>query len=329
MNTEQAKKLSLPDLMSRLGHEPVKSVKGGRELWYASPFRAEKEPSFHTSFLGGKWIWNDFGDIGGTVIDFVMRHQNFSRVNDALRFLEKMFSGSLLDPDPAGRVGEESADHPSLFSFQQQAPAATQDRQLEFLNAGPIKSRAIYDYLQNVRKIPGSLADQYLREVRYRNLSTGKEFFAFGMENRAGGYEIRVASDAYVFKSALIQRDITLISGTARRGVTVSVFEGMTDFLSLLVMLGTDHLAGDALIMHSLSSFDSALEVINAGEYQSVYTFLDNNRPGQEHTERFKTELGNRAIPRSALFAPHVDLNDALRAGSGLDFSRQVDTPSP
>lgn len=50
MNSEQAKQISLPDLLEQLGHIPVKTTKAGRELWYRSPFRDEKEPSFHTSF---------------------------------------------------------------------------------------------------------------------------------------------------------------------------------------------------------------------------------------------------------------------------------------
>ena len=66
MNSEQAKQISLPDLLEQLGHIPVKTAKAGRELWYRSPFRDEKEPSFHTSFLGGKWIWNDFGAVSYT-----------------------------------------------------------------------------------------------------------------------------------------------------------------------------------------------------------------------------------------------------------------------
>ena len=64
MNSEQAKKLSLPDILSRLGHQPTEIKNGGNEYWYRSPFRKEKEASFHTSFLGGKWIWNDFADSG-------------------------------------------------------------------------------------------------------------------------------------------------------------------------------------------------------------------------------------------------------------------------
>ena len=95
MNSEQAKKLSLPDILSRLGYEPISIKRGGFEYWYASPFRKEKEASFHTSYLGGKWIWNDFADSGGTVIDFIMRHERYNRVGDALKFLDNMFQGQL------------------------------------------------------------------------------------------------------------------------------------------------------------------------------------------------------------------------------------------
>ncbi len=51
----------MPELLNCFGHQPVNIIKQGREYWYISPFRYEKEPSFHTSYLGGKWIWNDFG----------------------------------------------------------------------------------------------------------------------------------------------------------------------------------------------------------------------------------------------------------------------------
>jgi ATP-dependent Lon protease len=70
--------------MAQLGYHPVKVTDNRNEFWYNSPFRVEKEPSFHISFLGGKWIWKDFGDIGGTIVDFAMRYQNDCNVKEAL-----------------------------------------------------------------------------------------------------------------------------------------------------------------------------------------------------------------------------------------------------
>ena len=325
MNSIQAKKLSLPEIMSRLGYTPAKTLKGGNEVWYKSPFRVEKDASFVTSYLGGKWIWNDFGDSGGTVIDFVMRHENYTSVKQALVFLERMFQGYLFEKPTSRRVGEiPQKSPPDLFSFKQQgrevAPIAPEDKQLEFLKAHPISHPVIHQYLEQKRRIPKELADLYLVEVRYRNKGNGKEYFAFGIRNESGGYEIRAASSQYSFKSALKGRDITLIRGLSPTRRAVNIFEGMTDFLSLLVMMNSRNLSGDSIILHSLSSFSKAAEVIRREDYQTIHTFLDNNRAGQEGAQRFQEAFPGRVTSQSSLFAPHTDLNDALLANRMPDF---------
>lgn len=313
MNAAQAKQLSLPDLLARLGHQPVKSQKEGNELWYTSPFRAEAEASFHTSFLGGKWIWKDFGDIGGTVVDFAMRYRNATSVKEALAWLDTLIQ----QPPSAARIPIPQ-NQPSPFSSQQQcgaaAPVAEDSRQLEFLAAQPISHPVILEYLVEERRIPQDLALRFLKQVSYRNTATGKEYFGFGMENMSGGYEVRVASSKYDFKSALKARDITLIQGSSPERGAVNVFEGMLDFLSLLTLLGTKSLAGDAIIMHSLSSFQRTTDFIRGKGYERVNTFLDNDRAGQECTQRFIAELGVAVAPQSEYFANYNDLNDALRA---------------
>lgn len=322
MNSEQAKQISLPDLLEQLGHIPVKTAKAGRELWYRSPFRDEKEPSFHTSFLGGKWIWNDFGDIGGTVIDFVMRYEGLTSVKDALSYLDDKFPHSFPLFDSPKR------ESTNFFSFQQQhgreaASNFSENRKLEFISAKPLTNSLILSYLTRERHLSEVLAKVYLREVKYRNLDTGKEYFAFGMENQSGGYEIRVASDKYSFKSALKARDITVIAGKNPDDKTVNIFEGMTDFLSFLVMMNASNLSGDTVIMHSLSSFGKAAEHIRKQDYKTIKTYLDNNKPGQECTERFCEEFGVLVVPQSEVFAPYTDLNDALRAHSKSTTSRR------
>jgi len=317
MNSDQAKKLSLPELMSRLGYEPVKITKGGNEYWYRSPFQTENEASFHTSFLGGKWIWNDFGDIGGTVIDFVMRHQNYTSVSDVLRFLAGMFEGPLFDQISAKRVGESKKNAPDLFSFQQQAaPQALEifeDRQLEFVSAHKITNPLIHRYLEG-RGIPSRLADAYLLEVEYCNKGNGKKYFAFGMKNESGGYEIRAASDDYTFKSALIARDITVIRGTSPQRHYVSLFEGMTDFLSYLVLMNITKPSSDCIILHSLSSIKRACAFIRSENYQHIHTYFDNNAAGEKGSAAIAAEFGEIVNSESHLFASYTDLNDALRA---------------
>jgi len=318
MNTDQAKQLSLPDLLSKLGHSPMRERKGGYELWYSSPFRDEADASFHTSFIGGKWIWKDFGDIGGTVIDFVMRHQNLTSIKDALAFLDGIYQPGLFSTQTT-RPQPQPKPRPDLFSFQQQTHREavenfSADRQLELIDARPLQHFVILNYLADERAIPAPLAQRYLKTVRYRNTATGKEYFAFGMENQAGGYEIRAASSQYNFKSALNARDITIIPGTASGRSTAHVFEGMTDFLSFLILNGVEESPDDCIIMHSLSSFHRAVAHIRSQNYQAVKTYLDNDKAGQQGTDRFKAEFGAILLPQGEAFAPHHDLNDLLRA---------------
>lgn len=318
MNSEQAKRISLPDLLAKLGHSPVRETKGGYELWYRSPFREEADPSFHTSFIGGKWIWNDFGDKGGTVIDFVMRQQNLTSIKDVLAYLDDMFQPGLFSSQTT-RPQPQAKPEPNIFSFQQQTHRGavekfSEDRQLELIDARPLQHFVILKYLSDERAIPSPLAQRYLKTVRYRNLATGKEYFAFGMENQAGGYEIRAASNQYNFKSALNARDITIIPGLRADHKTVHVFEGMTDFLSFLVLNRVEESPDDCIIMHSLSSFHRAVAQIRSQNYQAVKTYLDNDKAGQQGTERFKAEFGAILLPQGEAFAPHHDLNDLLRA---------------
>ena len=339
MNTDQAKKLDLPDIMSRLGYEPVRSVKGGGELWYNSPFRSEKEASFHTSYLGGKWIWNDFGDEGGTVIDFIMRHENYSSVKDVLTFLTRMFQGHLFEP-ATGRVGQGRLSTPTnLFSFQQHGTGAAGSREisdpvpstLELVGVKPLQSPLIFSYLQG-RGIGQELAKQYLALVHYRNLKkpSQRPYFAFGQKNVSGGWEIRSANDGSgKFKSALIKRDITLHPGREQGRGAVSVFEGMLDHLSLLTMFKVSRLKGDAMIMNALTSYDRAKAYIIEQGYTRIDLFLDNNEPGRKASAIFEEDFGDIVFDQSSTFAPHVDLNDALRAGHSPVFTKTDFSPEP
>lgn len=292
----------------------MRERKGGYELWYCSPFREETEPSFHTSFIGGKWIWKDFGDIGGTVIDFVMRHEGYTSVGQALAYLDQNFSGAgsrkASTPQPAPA--------PDLFSFQQQSNRAAVENfsasELEFLSAIPIKNPVIMTYLNGERCIPASIAKRYLQEVRYKHIPTGKEFFGFGMKNQSEGWEVRPASSKYKFKAPLIARDISVIPGTSAEHGRVLIFEGMTDFLSYLVLTGVEQLADDAVIMHSLSSYNRTAAHVRAQDYQQLCTYLDNDQAGHQGTERFKADFGAKVLPQGEKFATYKDLNDMLRA---------------
>ena len=317
MDINIAKKIDLPDLMLRLGYRPTRTIKDGKELWYLSPFRNEKEASFHTSYLGGKWIWFDFGDTGGTVIDFVMRHENYSDVRDALAFLRNIYRGK----------GKSSVSK----SSQRKTVNTVEDRdgdqtkyatRLEFVSDSALTSKVVLSYLRN-RSIDDTLAKEYLRLVRYRdkNNATNRLYYSLGQKNLSGGWEIRSASDGRTrFKTALVVRDISVHFGTTQHCGVVSVFEGMIDHLSLLKMLNVNRLTGDSIVLNSTSSYDRAVGYIRLVGYHTINTFLDNDRAGKALTERFKQEFGDNVHDWSPKFHPHKDLNDALCSQQSFNF---------
>ena len=93
-------------------------------------------------------------------------------------------------------------------------------------------------------------------------------------------------------------------------------------------MFRTDQLSGDCIIMNGLQSYTLAKSYIREKSYMAINTFLDNNIPGQDRTQDFISDFGEIVTNHSPSFLPHVDLNDALRAGCIPMFSNQS-PPSP
>jgi len=294
MNSDQAKQLSIPDLMGMWGNQPLKVKRDGNILWYSSPFRSDKDPSFVTTYVGGKckWIWKDFGDAGGTIIDLVERHQNLD-VSASLAYLEQMFGKQ---SSKSNRVGDNR--QPSLFSFKQQSnlsakPTAQNfspkesDLELKLISTKPVTNPIIFSYLTKERCIDRKLIDKYLVE----------------------------ASDKYKFKSSLNAKDITTIKGTGAEPTRINIFEGMTDFLSLLTYYKRHSLPHDAIIMNSTNAnLDKTISALKVGNYDKINTFFDNDSTGIKTFEAIKAEFPDNISSQSHLFAPHTDFNDMLKA---------------
>ena len=341
MNTKQAKQLDFPNLLEKMGHHPVPGgVKnGGKQLWYRSPLKGgtDRTASFHlTKGNQVAWVFKCFSTgKEGTILDFVIAHEGYAPhdVASALAFLRDKFPGALFHHRQS-RAGEKPTNE-DLFSFHQ--PTAFQggarehqplaaDRHLEYIEDLPLTGGRLVAYLEESRKIPAPLAQKYLRLVRYRNLDTQKSFYAIGMANRAGGFEIRAASNAYSFKSALVARDISVFRPTAPSD-SVIAYEGMLDFLSHLVMMNLDEPPCDAIVMHSVNSFRRAATFIQGAGYGRIFTLLDFDEPGQRCTKQFEAEFGQKASSFSHLLRPYKDVNECLQHGMKLpQFLNRPDT---
>jgi 5S rRNA maturation endonuclease (ribonuclease M5) len=311
MNSEQAKKLSLPNILAKLGHQPVKTLKGGRELWYKSPFRNENDASFHTSFLGGKWIWKDFGDNGGTVLDFAMNYYS-TNIKGALANLDRLTGSSNLQS--LFSQAPVSITPPAVTT-----PPATGEtlilKKISPLSVDSFNGKALLQYLIETRGIDPIIAAKYLVEVQYLNNDTGKIYFAVGIKNEVEGYEIR---NAY-FKSSIGKKGIVFIKGK-QEGRAV-MFEGFMDFLSALTYYQTVDLTkfqelvqSDILIMNSASFYERTKELLKAGNYSKISLYLDNDKTGQKVRDLLHEELPLFTIDCSNIYRNHKDFNEFLIA---------------
>jgi hypothetical protein len=309
MNTAQAKKLDFPKLLSKLGFEPVKIVKNGLELWYNSPFRREAIPSFHTSFLNGKWIWNDFGDTGGTVIDFAMRYQN-TDTKGALSFLDSVFQGVNFSKPNTPTPLAQPKQSPNIFHLDRVQPI-----------------KLMKDYVENQRGIDLEIANQYLVEVVFTNTETKKQSYAVGIKNVSEGYEVR---NPY-FKTCIGKKDFTFLKG--KKNDSVCVFEGFLDFPScildisenpsdemakkLLLSVDGKALLPDVIILNTATFKQPVLEFIQKQNYKFVHGFWDNDKTGMALKLFFEEHLGtHKVISWNHLYQLHKDYNEAIMAKS-------------
>lgn len=83
------KRQSLPDLLRSYGHDPKEKPNNTWSM--LCPFHEDKNPSFSISRKGDTYLWRCFAcNIGGTVIDFVMRKENLT-LPRALELLKEKF----------------------------------------------------------------------------------------------------------------------------------------------------------------------------------------------------------------------------------------------
>lgn len=294
MNTAQAKKLPLQTILSKLGFEPVRKFKGGEELAYLSPFRKEAEPSLFVNIR--KNVWNDFGDIGGNALDFVIRYRN-TDVRGALEFLDTLFGRSYVStakPQAANSNEKLDRNKEPVFLLASSQPFGT-------------SAPSLVAYITEERKINPEVAAKYLKEVRFTNRETGKSYFAAGFENLSGGYEIRNP----FFKSSIGAKDMSLVAGQGDC-LEVWVFEGFLDFLSKLTLLGSITAPADCLILNSVSYSEKAVELIRSKGYAIIKSYLDNDKAGDETTLKLADEFADIFFDLRSQHQRFKDINDFL-----------------
>lgn len=284
---QQLKRLSIRDYLSRRGIRPARE--NDRYGFYLSPLRTEHTPSFKVDYVLN--LWYDFGtDKGGSIIDLVMGLENCDKTQ-AIRLLD---SGEI---NPVALAPASAI--PSV-------PA------LRILAHTPLQHAALIGYLRE-RGISPAIAGAYCRQVRYA--VGGREFFAIGFRNDAGGWELRSEH----FKGGSSPKHITTLDNHAD---TCIAFEGFMDFLSYLTLKKAERLRIDAVVLNSVVNIGKALPFLQ--RHRAVHTFFDNDEAGLRATAQVQQLApAVEVVDQSSFYRDHNDLNDYLQARIRTQQERQ------
>ena len=272
LSCERARAVPIKRVLAKLGHFPTRSTE--KEAWFLSPFRPETQASFKVSKKLNRWYDHGAGR-GGNVIDLVCII-NGSSVRETLDWLQK------------GQIS---------FSFQQQPFLTKQNESsIQVLYARPIGHFALTRYL-NSRKISICRAAKLCNEVHYT--IRGRNFFAIGLKNSSGGWELR---NKY-YKNSSSPKDITYMkNGNSRLIVT----EGMFDMLSLMERDKSLKEKNDLLILNSLAFVEKTLGLLDS--YELVKLYLDNDNVGKS-AAGLLMEQGPNCRDMSYVYKDFKDVN--------------------
>jgi hypothetical protein len=263
------------DYLLSLGFKPTKVSRS--DYWYYSPFRQETTPSFKVNRNMNRWY--DFGEgKGGNIIDFGILYHNCS-VKELLTKFSKPFSSQQQSIEANGEAEEA--------------------KKIKVINEKEISSFVLIRYLHK-RRIPIDIAKKFCKEIDYALY--GKNYYAIGFKNDAGGYELRNEK----FKASSSPKDITLIKNNAEE---ITVFEGFFNFLSYQAIHQKQEQPNtNFLILNSTSFFQKSLPLMQS--HKSVHLYLDCDTTGQKCIQKALEIDNQKFVDERQVYKNYKDLND-------------------
>src|SRR5690606_32797953 len=169
---------------------------------------------------------------------------------------------------------------------------------INILSVQELSNFQLLRYAKN-RGIPRGLIRELTSEVHFELY--GKPYYAIGLENRRGGYELRNA----FYKASSRPKSYSYFQ---QDGNGLIITEGLFDYLSLALLDSELFFTHDHIILNSLS-FIQEIIVRFDGYPDPILLFLDNDAAGDRMTS-YLLEHFAQAIDLRYRFYPHKDLNE-------------------
>ncbi len=276
---EMKQDISIMAYLKMQGINPAKTHNG--YALYKSPFRDETAASFKVDYHQN--LWHDFGTgEGGSIIDLVMRMQQCNFMV-ATQFLQKQINQNV-----------ETYQYP----YTSTNGSISVNNSLSVIVVQPLENPKLLAFLQS-RKIDMETAKSFCKEIHYQ--IGGRNYFAIGFPNDAGGYELRNPQ----FKGCIPPKEITTFD---RQTPTVHLFEGFIDYLSLLT-LQAKQADISTVVLNSITNLEKAIPFLS--KHTKINAFLDNDDAGRQALVKLK----KRNLPVmdiSKRYAEYKDVNDYL-----------------
>ena len=278
MTCAEAIQIDIVEYLLKAGYEPAKIRNS--DIWFLSPLRTEKTPSFKVNRKLNRWYDHGIGK-GGNLLDLVIL-LNTCTISEFLQSLDTNFS--FHSPDLTINLVDCKCSNDTI----------------NIVAIKSLRSLGLLRYL-NSRCVPVLVAEKYCKEIHFE--LANKSYYSIGFLNDKGGYELR---NAYC-KNSSSPKAITTIKNGSKQ---VAVFEGFFDFLTFLILFQKEAaLHFDFCILNSLSFFEKSIPFLD--NYEAIHLFLDNDAAGQKYSS-FATNLREKYIDESGLYKNYKDLNEWL-----------------
>jgi DNA primase len=301
---EEVKRLNMVDFLSRhyglvfsnSGVFAPSAHSGGQghghgQFCCLSPFKDERNPSFFVREVDGHWLFKDFSSgHGGSLIDFVLLKEGFTKVREALSYIEHLLCvesrGGMGQRQKSFQLPSSSPTSSTPSTSPTSMPSLDMDKTYEV--ASLYKKflrndvRPCREYLLN-RSINQELADHLCRDnLLVHNRYEGVSYCCFAVFNpqgelccldnhQIGGDGKFVLGDKHAFSL-----DWSRFPSSKR----VFVTESIIDYLSIKTLEGFDF-PGVALLGNMINFnnelFGGAREIVSAldGDSGGFRAFLD------------------------------------------------------
>lgn len=282
MNISEAKQIPIETYLNRIGVNPERRDNHKNWLWYCSPIRGEKVPSFKVDQRLNLWYDHGAGT-GGSILDLVIA-LNDTDITGAVNILSGENISRRIDPSSFHRSGSRA------------------ESSLKINNVRMLQNLVLIDYLKS-RGIMYRHCEKYVKEAYYS--VNGKNYFAVAFPNDKGGFELRNK----LWKGSSSPKAITTIKGNQ----TVNLWEGFMDFLSGMAYYNVREAATTNIILNSVANLKHIISTLD--EYKAINTFFDNDEAGRNaNKEILKRYPENTTDYSQIIFKNYKDFNEFLTA---------------